>query len=121
MASEGYLDGQLVEILTVALHREMRHGEIMGLKWSDIDLLRKVITVTKTKNKDPKTIPMNETVYKIVFKKREVISLSGYVFAQVMARRLAQETCSASSIKPSRRLVLLILDSTISGIPLLPD
>jgi len=53
----------------------------MTLKWSDIDLSRKVITVCKTKNKDPKVIPMNETVYEIFLKKSKVISLSGYVFA----------------------------------------
>jgi integrase len=79
--SEVYLNGQLAEIITVALHTGMRQGEIMNLKWSNIDISRKVISVSKTKNKDPKVIPLNETVYEIFLKKCKVISLSGYVFA----------------------------------------
>jgi integrase len=78
--SEVYLNGQLAEIIKIALYTGMRQSEIMNLKWSDIDLFRKVISVTKTKNKDPKTLPMNQTVYEIFLKKSKVISLSGYVF-----------------------------------------
>jgi integrase len=82
-ASAGYLNGQLTDIILVALNTSMRQGEILNLKWQDIDLFRKIITVMKTKNKHPKTIPMNDTVYDILLRKRQgkVISISGYVFA----------------------------------------
>lgn len=94
--SEGYLNGQLSEIIKIAIHTGMRQNEIMNLKWSDIDLSRKVISVTKTKNKDLKILPMNQTVYEIFLKKIKVISLSGYVFCtnngiKISARNMLRE------------------------------
>jgi integrase len=50
-------------IVTMALHTGMRLGEILGLRWGDIDLKRRLITITKTKNNERKTIPINEVLY----------------------------------------------------------
>ena len=68
-AAEGYLKGQLAEIIVIALNTGMRRGEILNMKWIDVDLFRKVFTVLKTKNKEPKTIPTKETVYLLLIKK----------------------------------------------------
>jgi integrase len=37
-------------ILIAALHTGMRRGEILNLRWDDIDMRGKVITARKTKN-----------------------------------------------------------------------
>lgn len=100
--ARGYLNGQLTEIITVALHTGMRLGEILNLKWKDIDLGRKVITVTKTKNKDPKTIPVNQTVYNMLVTKSKVTSILGYLFTtengtKIRARNMQREFYKAMS------------------------
>lgn len=85
---EGYLNGQLTDIVLVALNSGLRQGEILNLKWSDIDLFRKTITVMKTKNKDPKIIPMNDIIYDILKIKGKVINMSGYIFATANGSRI---------------------------------
>ena len=50
----------------------------------------------KTKNKDPKTIPLNQTVYELLLRKRKVINMTGYVFTtsngtRIRARNLQRE------------------------------
>ncbi|MBI3814326.1 MAG: site-specific integrase [Nitrospinae bacterium] len=79
-ASTGYLDGQLTDIILMALHTGMRQGEILSLKWNDVDLFRKVITVLKTKNKKPKSIPMTDTIHDLLVRKSKVVIMSGYIF-----------------------------------------
>lgn len=46
-----------------ALHTGMRLGEILGLRWDNIDLKHRLITITKTKNNERKTIPINDVLY----------------------------------------------------------
>jgi integrase len=76
----GLLDGQLTEVITIALHTGMRQGEILNLRWENIDLFKKTIVITKTKNKEPRTIPMNQTIIILLRDKSKVMSMSGYVF-----------------------------------------
>jgi integrase len=52
----------LKPIVTVAVHTGMRKGEILGLKWDQVDLEQKIITILDTKNNERKDIPMDETV-----------------------------------------------------------
>jgi integrase len=67
---EGLLDAcddpwtpYLQPIVMVALHTGMRLGEILGLQWGDLDLRHRLISITKTKNNERKTIPINEALY----------------------------------------------------------
>jgi integrase len=50
-------------IVLMALHTGMRLGEIVGLRWDDIDLKHRLISITKTKNNERKTIPINDILY----------------------------------------------------------
>jgi integrase len=79
-ASQSYLHGQLPEIITVALHTGMRQGEILTLRWKNIDLFRKTITVMQGKTNEPKTIPMSETLFTLLTSKSKIVNMSGYVF-----------------------------------------
>jgi integrase len=58
-------------ILVVALNTGMRRGEILGLKWSEVDFLRDAIYLTKTKTGKAREVPMNDNV------RNELLALHG--------------------------------------------
>jgi Site-specific recombinase XerD len=52
----------LKAMVILALNTGMRRGEILGLKWHDIDFRRGIIYLLDTKNGEKREIPMNEQV-----------------------------------------------------------
>lgn len=60
--------GYLRPIVIVALNTGMRRGEILGLKWQDIDVKRGIIYLLDTKNGYKREIPMNEPVKKALIR-----------------------------------------------------
>jgi len=70
----------LREIIIFALNTGMRQDEILSLKWSEIDLPRRAATLLFTKNKEKRTVPLNQTVMALLSAKGRVRSISGYVF-----------------------------------------
>lgn len=56
------LQGDLRDITLVALNTGMRIGEILSLQWGNLDFTKGSITLAKTKNGDPRIIPMNTVV-----------------------------------------------------------
>jgi len=55
----------LKHIVVVALNTGMRKGEILNLKWFDIDIKRGTIQIRKSKTYSNRIVPMNETVRSI--------------------------------------------------------
>lgn len=55
----------LKPIVLVALHTGMRKGEILGLKWSQVDLRHGFILLGTTKNGEHKEIPINATLRQV--------------------------------------------------------
>jgi integrase len=53
-------------IIRFALHSGMRRGEILNLKWSDIDLDRGIIVVAHSKNHRTREIPMNSVLEEVL-------------------------------------------------------
>lgn len=49
-------------VVEVAMHTGMRRSEILALRWSDVDLRRRTLTLTHTKNNERRVIPVNDTV-----------------------------------------------------------
>jgi integrase len=49
-------------IVDLAMHTGMRRSEILAICWSDLDLHRRTITLTHTKNNERRVIPINDTV-----------------------------------------------------------
>ncbi len=70
----------LQKIIIFALNSGARQDEILSLKWSEVDLTRRTATFLKTKNKEKRTIPLNQTLLGLLNEKKKVRSLSGYVF-----------------------------------------
>lgn len=54
--------GSTKDITVTALNSGMRKGEILGLKWDNVDLKHGFILLDKTKNGDRREIPINETL-----------------------------------------------------------
>jgi integrase len=69
----------LRNFLIVALHTGMRRGEILNLMWRDIDPVRKIILIHKSKNGEKRAIPMSKTLYSILSNEK-VRDISGRVF-----------------------------------------
>jgi len=49
-------------ILITALHTGMRRGEILNLKWFDVDFKNSIITVQESKSGKKRMIPMDDTI-----------------------------------------------------------
>jgi len=78
----------LREIIIFALNTGMRQNEILSLKWSEVDLSRRTVTVLETKNKEKRTIPINQTVFDLLRQKSRVKSISGYLFVSEAATKI---------------------------------
>lgn len=59
----------LQEVVVFALHTGMRQGEILGLRWKDINLLGSTATLDRTKNGDRRIVPLNRTAKELLEQK----------------------------------------------------
>ena len=80
LSSQGLLRGQLPDIITTAHHTGLRKKQILELKWSEIDMVKRTIHVMQSKTDEEVTIPMSDTLYQMLLKRSKVVSMSGYVF-----------------------------------------
>ncbi len=87
-SAQGYLHGQLPDIITTALHTGFRKDGILELKWKDIDLFRKAITIMQDKTNEQVTIPMSDTLFQLLTARSKVVNMSGYVFATSKGTRI---------------------------------
>ena len=69
----------LKPIVILALNTGMRRGEILGLKWRDIDFKRGIIYIYDTKNKEKREVPVNEQAKTALIRTRKHPQ-SEYVF-----------------------------------------
>lgn len=72
----------LKAIIQCALYTGMRKNEILSLKWDNVDLNKKLITLehTNTKNKKMRRIPINSALRKILLELKLKVGSSNYVF-----------------------------------------
>ena len=73
----------LKQIVLFALNTGMRMHEILELTWKHVDLARRTVTVIETKNKEKKTLPLNDDavdVLRKVLAMNRILNLEGYVF-----------------------------------------
>ncbi len=64
-------------VLITALHTGMRRGEILSLRWPDLDFPRRVIFIKNSKSGKPRKIPMSDPVYKAL---HDLPRVSEFVF-----------------------------------------
>ena len=66
-------------VLITALHTGMRRGEILNLKWDDVNLKNRIITVQESKSGKKRMIPVDDTLYQTLRPLRSRFH-KGYVF-----------------------------------------
>ncbi|CAG0955503.1 Tyrosine recombinase XerD [Methanosarcinales archaeon] len=71
----------LRDVVIFALHTGMRQGEILGLRWKDVNLSQGIATLEMTKNGDRRSVPLNRTAWEMLLRKSRVRYLtSDFVF-----------------------------------------
>lgn len=70
----------LYPIVSLALLLGMRFGEIVGLKWENVDYANKLITLEKTKNGDARILPLTPAVEEILKLCRKTDLSLGLIF-----------------------------------------
>ena len=83
----------LMPILVLALNTGMRKGEILNLRWEDADFQRRVIQVKKTKNDQPREVPMTDWLFDALCdwrKKSQKRLDNGFVFANNNGQQLTK-------------------------------
>ncbi|MFQ5949784.1 MAG: tyrosine-type recombinase/integrase [Nitrospiria bacterium] len=78
----------LKEIILFALNTGMRRGEILSLQWQDVDFLRGVLVVMKSKNRERRTIPLNGKVLELLMAKEAVGKKRGLVFHSLRGTKI---------------------------------
>jgi excisionase family DNA binding protein len=71
----------LKPILRVALNTGMRRGEILNLRWKQVDMERRMISVQQTKSGKNRLIPMNDVLFGEFSRLKTLLSRSEVVFA----------------------------------------
>jgi integrase len=66
--------------VTVLLHTGFRRGELLGLRWRDVDFKGGVLTIPKAKNGDARHVPMTSTVRTILSRLPRSLDGSALVF-----------------------------------------
>ena len=70
----------LRSIVILALRTGMRRGEILSLRWNEVDFARGLILVKRTKNGRDRMIPMNSGVRETLAAIRQEATTEGQVF-----------------------------------------
>ena len=71
---------RLLPIVQVALNTGMRRGEILGLRWSQLDLAARTIKLSQTKSGKPRIIPINAFLFDILTGQEKKTGYSDFVF-----------------------------------------
>jgi len=72
--------GYLRSIVITALNTGMRKGEILSLRWADVDMKNRKVAVKKPKNNEIRVIPINQTLYQELAKIAEQSDDREFVF-----------------------------------------
>ncbi len=92
----------LKAIVLTALHTGMRRGEILSLRWAEVDLERNVIHVTKTKTKRNRAIPVNSLLRAVLLQQQRVTGRDEHVFEIRDCKRSFTHACTKVKINDFR-------------------
>lgn len=91
----------LQPIVALALGTGMRRGELLGLKWAQVDFARGVIYVTQTKTARDRQVPMSQQVREVLLSQRALSRRAGQgerVFTVGDVKRGFRAACNAAGI-----------------------
>jgi len=64
----------------ISLHTGMRKGEVLKLKWENVDFEAQEITIVETKDDEDRVVPMNPFLFNLLFTLKSQDGKSEYVF-----------------------------------------
>ncbi len=99
-------------IVVVALHTGMRQGEILGLKWGNIDFEQETIYVAHTKTGRPRKLPMSKPVEVELRSLKQDASSEEHVFSYARTGLKSQPSDTRGKEHVPRRR-FLVFDFTI--------
>jgi integrase len=99
----------LLSVVSIALNTALRKNEIRTLRWQQIDLLARTLTVgrTKTEGGSGRTIPLNSVAYTALVRwasRFPEAKPEDYVFPSCEAAGIEREHPDAERIDPSRAI-----------------
>jgi integrase len=100
----------LREIIPFAVHTGLRQREILDLRWPQVDLTKRTISILEQKNRGKDTLPFNETAMKILKRRLKVRAQeTDHVFfsankTRIMPRNLLRAFYSAVEKAKIRKL-----------------
>jgi len=78
----------LQDIILFAIHTGLRQSEILDLKWSQVDMNRRTVTIHEQKNRCIDTLPLNETAMNVLRDRHNPdLPLDRYVFPNTLGTR----------------------------------
>lgn len=94
-------DDYLRAVLITALNTGVRYGEPFSIKWADVDLIRNIVFINKTKNKTRRVIPINSLLKKTLFSLKEQ-SKGELVFPNKNIRKPFEKALKTATINKFR-------------------
>ena len=80
--------------ILAALQTGARRGELLNLRWADVDMRTRTVTFRQTKNGDSRTVPMTDTLRDALLALPRSLDAQAHVFAerdpQVLTRSFAR-------------------------------
>ncbi len=92
----------LKPVLKVALHTGMRRGEILNLRWGEVDLEAEVVKAVRTKSGKVRLIPLNDVLLEEFEKLRRAGGEGESVFPYKSVRSAFEGACRRAAIKNLR-------------------
>jgi len=72
-AEAPYYDRAVGDLLLLLLLTGLRRGEGLGLRWSDIDLEARTLSITETKNREPLLLPLSDFLAELFTERRRLV------------------------------------------------
>lgn len=92
----------LKPVLKVALNTGMRRGEILSLRWGEVDLEARVVKAVRTKSRKVRLIPLNDVLLEEFEKLRRAGGEGESVFPHKSVRSAFEGACRRAGIKNLR-------------------
>lgn len=92
----------LKPILMVALNTGMRRGEILSLKWDQVNLSKRFLQVENTKSGNNRVIPINDVLMEELLRLKKLNEKSMFVFPNKSVRTAFENACRRADIKELR-------------------
>lgn len=93
----------LANIIRMAVNTGMRRGEILGLKWADVDLGTRTIYIRQSKTGKPRTIPINSELFEVLARVKATAEKNESVFFNARTKKPLRDI--HESFKTACRLI----------------